>query len=136
MTRPPDAMDLLSTFSEEEFQEYLLTYAVMQDWLGYHSRNSRKSYFGKVLRMENPPGIGPPENPVLYTLKGGFPDLVLVRGETSSQRGRVIFAELKVGRNNLSYDQREWFRCLRNSGAEVYVWRPEAWNDIERILAR
>jgi hypothetical protein len=51
----------------------------------------------------------------------GFPDLVLVRG------GRLIFAELKKGNEQLSREQAEWKRALERAGEVVYVWRPEDW---------
>jgi hypothetical protein len=59
----------------------------------------------------------------------GFPDTVLVK------EGRVIFAELKVGKNKLSPPQVRWVEELSGSeGVEVYVWRPEDRPEIERIL--
>ena len=46
----------------------------------------------------------------------GFPDLVLVRE-------RVVFAELKSAKGQLSPRQREWMRALLEAGQEAYVWR-------------
>src|SRR5678816_95122 len=59
----------------------------------------------------------------------GFPDLVLVRD-------RVVFAELKVGRNKLSTEQIEWARYLEGAGAEHRVWTEHDWHagEIERAL--
>jgi hypothetical protein len=57
----------------------------------------------------------------------GFPDLVLVRD-------RVIFAELKRDKGQLSVDQYEWLEMLKKTGAEVYVWRPCEWTKIEGVL--
>jgi len=57
----------------------------------------------------------------------GFPDLVLLRE-------RVIFAELKTMRGRLSNFQLGWHRGLRNAGAEVYVWRPSDWDEVEQTL--
>ena len=54
----------------------------------------------------------------------GFPDLVLVRGT------RLIFAELKVGKNKPTPEQFEWLARLMGAGAECYVWRPEQWDEI------
>jgi len=50
----------------------------------------------------------------------GFPDLVLVRD-------RVLFVELKVGRNTLAAEQAEWARYLDAAGAEHYVWTEHDW---------
>jgi hypothetical protein len=60
----------------------------------------------------------------------GFPDLVLVG------RGRVVFAELKSEDGVLRLDQRGWINALRESGAEVYVWRPADLPQLPEILAR
>ena len=59
----------------------------------------------------------------------GFPDLTLVRE-------RLLFAELKVGKNKLSQAQRDWRECLERAGQEVYVWYPEDWDDIVSILTK
>jgi len=56
----------------------------------------------------------------------GFPDLVLAN---PGQR-RVIFAELKSEKGQLTDYQREWLDTLEPAGAEVYLWRP---GDIEGI---
>lgn len=58
----------------------------------------------------------------------GFPDLVLVRPP------RIIFAELKSSGRNPTPAQQEWLDALRRCGLEVYLWRPEDWDDIVKIL--
>jgi hypothetical protein len=58
----------------------------------------------------------------------GFPDLVLVRGR------RLLFAELKVGRRELTADQQRWVDALRGAGQDVRVWRPTGWPEIEAAL--
>jgi VRR-NUC domain len=50
----------------------------------------------------------------------GFPDLVLVRD-------RVLFVELKVGRNTLREEQAAWARALESAGAEFHVWTEHDW---------
>ena len=57
----------------------------------------------------------------------GFPDLVLVRP------GRLLFAELKV-RSTLTTDQEAWLAALAAAGAEVFVWTPDQWEQIEEVL--
>lgn len=62
----------------------------------------------------------------------GFPDLVL------AGRGRVVFAELKVGRNGLSDEQVEWrSRILLNRG-EWFLFTDKDWHSgaIEAELRR
>jgi len=55
----------------------------------------------------------------------GFPDLVLLRPP------RLIFAELKVGRNHPTVNQREWIDGLeRVPEVEMYVWRDRDWPDL------
>ena len=59
----------------------------------------------------------------------GFPDLVMVK------KGRIIFAELKVGKNKVGKAQQEWVDLLKvNKGVEVYVWRPEDLQEVINIL--
>ena len=59
----------------------------------------------------------------------GYPDLTLVRG------GRLVFAELKAERGQLSLAQSEWLGALSATGkAEVYCWRPGDWDDVEATL--
>lgn len=59
----------------------------------------------------------------------GFPDLLLVRG------ARLVIAELKVGRNKPTREQEAWLEAFRRvPGVEVYVWRPEDWDEVEGRL--
>lgn len=46
----------------------------------------------------------------------GFPDLVLLRPP------RLVFAELKVGKNTLSPHQERWRDALLAAGCEWYLW--------------
>jgi len=55
----------------------------------------------------------------------GWPDLVLVRGET------ILFRELKTGKARTTGDQREWLEALKWAGCNVGVWRPA---DLEAIV--
>ena len=57
----------------------------------------------------------------------GFPDLLAVRAD------RLIAAELKVGRNRPSEAQLDWLSALSNV-AEVYVWKPDDWPEIEAAI--
>ena len=63
----------------------------------------------------------------------GFPDLVLVRPPV------IIFAELKSERGRLSTSQRAWLerfeQCSIPGRIETYIWRPDDWPDILRILS-
>jgi hypothetical protein len=59
----------------------------------------------------------------------GFPDLTLVKN------GHLVFAELKTGRRKTTWEQQQWIAALEQvPGVRVFVWRPEDWGHIERIL--
>jgi hypothetical protein len=59
----------------------------------------------------------------------GMPDLILVKPP------RLIFAELKTEKGEVSAYQQEWLDVLgRCSSCEVYLWRPRDIEDISRIL--
>jgi hypothetical protein len=49
--------------------------------------------------------------------------------------GRLIYAELKVPGGRITKAQRRWLEALATvRGIEVYLWFPDDWSDIERIL--
>ncbi len=59
----------------------------------------------------------------------GWPDLALVR------TGRLVLAELKSEKGQVTRDQRAWLETLRTvPGLEVYVWRPSAWSEVLEVL--
>jgi hypothetical protein len=61
--------------------------------------------------------------------EAGFPDLTMVRGV------RLIFAELKSHKGNLTPEQASWLQQLSGvPSVEAYVWRPLDWPEIERVL--
>lgn len=61
----------------------------------------------------------------------GWLDLVLVKPES----GRLIFAELKVPPDDVRPEQQEWIDIWEQyKWVEVYVWRPDDWDMIFKIL--
>jgi hypothetical protein len=58
----------------------------------------------------------------------GFPDLLLCRPP------RVIAAEVKTERGNLSAAQAKWLALLEECGVEVHVWRPSMMDQITECL--
>jgi len=58
----------------------------------------------------------------------GFVDVVMVKGN------RLVFAELKSDKGKLTAYQEEWLDALKDTGAEVYVWRPGDFNEIVEVL--
>lgn len=95
--------------TERKLQEQVRTLARLHRWEVYHTFDSRRS-------------------------DPGFPDLVMVK------RGYpVLFAELKARTGKLSPAQQEWLAALRSTprdrGVETYVWRPDDWEQIVRVLS-
>ena len=93
--------------TEREFQAHVVFVARV---LGYRVAHFRPAWTEKGWRT-----------PVQGDGKG-FPDLVLCAP------GRLVFVELKVGRNKLSLDQTDWLEALREAGAEVHVWTDKDWH--------
>lgn len=60
----------------------------------------------------------------------GFPDLLMCR------RTRLVFAELKAGKNKPSAAQVDWLLALGEAGAETYLWHENDWlsGEIELVL--
>jgi hypothetical protein len=58
----------------------------------------------------------------------GFPDYVATRD------GRLIFAEIKNERGKLTTGQADWLDLLRQTSAEVYLWRPEDLQAVKEVL--
>src|SRR5258708_4398285 len=105
--------------TEVEFTDEVLKWAKVYGWRRFHVRgNTRRLIQGDV----------------------GFPDLVLVRPP------RLIFAELKVGKNTVAPEQQAWLRDLEENSEDVYgmpssavktyVWRPENWSEILVVLSK
>lgn len=91
---------------EKHFLQAVRELAELCGWLCYHTWNSVHS-------------------------PAGFPDLVLVRPP------RLLFAELKTGRRKPTPAQQEWLRQLGDCPqVEVYLWTPDCWTEIERVLRR
>lgn len=58
----------------------------------------------------------------------GFPDLMLLKGT------RLVVAEVKTQKGRLNFAQEVWLEAFRATNAEVYVWRPDDWPEVERVL--
>ena len=71
----------------------------------------------------------------IHIVRGrGFPDLVMYRTDTETGRTELLAAELKRGYDSeLRPEQSEWLEAL-GFHIPAYEWRPENWNEIERIL--
>ena len=100
--------------TEAEFQTQVVDLARLLGWRVAHFRAAR-------------PGQGW-RTPVSADGEG-FVDLVLARD-------RVMFVELKSDTGTLRPAQREWLIALRAAGAEVHVWKPSLWPEVEATLRR
>ncbi len=102
--------------TETDFQRSVLKAADGAGWYRHHDSNTQARY---------------------PLSDKGFPDLVLARD------GRIIFAELKKdAKSQPDQDQQIWLDHLRgsdilgprNGAPEVYVWRPQDWDEIVAVL--
>jgi len=95
----------VGTLRERDFLQTVREYARLMGWEDYHTWHSLHS-------------------------PAGFPDLVLVCPP------RVVFAELKVAGRRATRAQERWLSLLRQCpGVEVYLWTPEDWTEIEKVLS-
>lgn len=100
----PTARQLLNAaMTEDELQDGLIRHATLHGWLVYHTHDSRRS-------------------------QAGFPDLVLLRGDT------LILWELKNAKRKVSPEQQVWLDALGGAkNVEAAVVRPA---DYDRALQR
>ena len=102
----------LPTITESEFLDQVLQYAALRRWRTAHFRPARTVDGWRTAVA----GDGK-----------GFPDLLLCRE-------RIVVAELKVGRNQLTGEQRQWLMWFEAAGIPAYTWRPDDWAEIEQVL--
>jgi hypothetical protein len=50
--------------------------------------------------------------------------------------GAVKPTEAGFARAVIEYAQDDWIRAFRLAGVPAYIWTPEDWSEIERVLAR
>jgi hypothetical protein len=95
---------LVPKLTEKQFQRQVIQLAAHCGWEPYHTYDSRRS-------------------------QPGFPDLVLAH----PKRG-LLFVELKTDTGRLTKDQDRWRLVLLRAGADVRVWRPRDWDEIQATL--
>lgn len=112
----------LLSATEAEFQNLVVEYAQIRGWLVMHTRPARTEKGWRTAIQGVP----------------GFPDLVLVRA------GRMVVAELKSEKGQLSPAQRLWREAFIGPEGEpgsgpgsyvYYLWRPSDWETIKEVLA-
>ena len=90
--------------NERDFTKVVIAYAELCGWWCYHVTNVHGRLRGQT--------------------SVGFPDLVLVKH-------KVLYRELKVGKNKLSMRQKQWGDHLQAAGEDWAVWRPHDSWDVE-----
>lgn len=105
----------LKPMGEREWQSQVLGFAALHGWRVAHFRAARTAHGWRTAVSAD---------------GKGFPDLVLVRGN------RLIFAELKRDGEVPTPEQEQWFKALRGTQAEVYLWEPRDWELIRGVLQR
>lgn len=53
----------------------------------------------------------------------GFPDLVLVKGDT------VLYRECKMPKGRISIEQHRWIEELQGAGADAAIWYPRDYDE-------
>lgn len=100
--------------TERELTDQMIALARLTGWRSFHVRQARTKESWRT--------------PVQGDGKG-FPDLLLLRG------GSMIVAELKVGKNALTYEQEAWLGAFQQvEEVRAYTWRDEDWNKVEKTL--
>ena len=102
--------------TEEQFLLRVTSQAEDLGWKWIHQRPARLANGGWVT-------------PVQGNGAKGWLDVTLWRGR------RLIIAELKTDRGRVSADQELRLEELRQTPAEVYLWRPRDQDQIDMILA-
>ena len=103
----------LPKITEAEFLSQVLELAKLRGWRSAHFRPARTATGWRTAVS----GDGK-----------GFPDLVLIRDDI------LIVVELKVGRGKTTPEQDGWLSAFELV-ASVYVWTPDDWATIERVLS-
>jgi hypothetical protein len=101
--------------TERDFQRRVMHLAAVTGWTAFHFNDSRRQVRPGVF-------VGDRDS-------AGFPDLILVHPLHG-----VAFAELKAERGRVSDKQREVILKLAAAGAQVFLWRPQHWPQIEHFF--
>ena len=108
-------MKLSKDITEAAFQRQVLALAKLRGWRTAHFRPAKTTRGWRTAVS----GDGK-----------GFPDLVLIRGPV------LIVAELKrSAKEKARPEQAAWLVAFANAGVMTYIWTPEDWDVIERVLA-
>lgn len=103
--------------TEAEFTRMFLDLARLRGWMSAHFRPGmdRRGRWRTAVQGDG----------------AGFPDALLVR----PRDGKMLVAELKVGRNRTTPEQDRWLAAFRAAGVPAEVLTPDDWPKIEQLLA-
>lgn len=91
--------------SERALQSAIMRLAKDNGWLAYHTWNARKSAPGYFD---------------CTFAKVGHP---------------LVLAELKTATGSLTIEQQRWYDITKQTtGVECYIWRPDDWDLVEKLL--
>lgn len=105
----------LEPLTEAKFLKMVLDLAKLRGWRTAHFRPAKTSKGWRTAVQ----GDG-----------RGFPDLILIRDRV------MVVAELKVGRGQLTEEQKVWLAAFARLEpvVRVLVWRPADWEKIQALL--
>lgn len=101
--------------NEQTFLRQVINLAKLNGW--------KTAHFGASVKV-----VGKDRHFVGDKDSAGFPDIVAVKS------GRVLYAELKVGKNKPSPNQQAWMGALADAGEEMYLWYPSDWDEIVAVF--
>lgn len=100
--------------SEEYFFDQVIDLAHILHWRVAHFRPARTKYGWRTAVSAN---------------GAGFPDCVFLRE-------RVVYAELKSEKGQLTPEEYEWLTALAEASQEVYLWKPSDFDEIQKVLEK
>jgi hypothetical protein len=101
--------------TEAEFTRQVIQLAKIQSWKICHFRPAVNRSGKWSTPLQGDPG---------------WPDLFAVH-----EAKRLAFAaELKVGDNEPTPEQRQWLEAMRRAGIRTFLWTPADWPTIEAVL--
>lgn len=109
----------LTPITEAEFTAQVIQLARLRGWRCAHFRG---------VRIQRKDGTTYYETPVQADGKG-WPDIFAAKGP------HCFAAELKRSQKEKPRpEQAAWLQAFLDAGIAAYVWTPESWSEIERVL--
>lgn len=99
--------------TEAQFTRQVLQLFRLTGWRTFHARPARMKRGWRTAVSGS--GVG-------------FLDILAIKER------RLLVVELKVGRNRTTPAQDAWLDAFTAAGVETFLWTPDDWLEIERIL--